>query len=313
MGWSSKYEVGLHGMFWWCFWKIRKIKRCMICIYMLAWAFPSCPSSHIPLDIRVNIPFNTDVWLFQTPVLATLLALKLFAPRKFTRLIGVIEQLLRPNLKSFWIDQQFRLLVRTEGRVSAGSGYLWTEWFFQVLSLSTSWVYFQQDGVLPELQPFVNGLNSMSFTGLKKNHHFFTPPFTTRPGSEKSFFPFGTFWSLPRRGGDLRGLIDYVFLLDRHGAKTMCNVYTHITRPASDGKMLGTAGFSKCCVFTPALAIGVDTSEVGVGKSQIFTFSCRGCCQGCRCARFKNNIRFQKIVLDGYIYFRLQFLYSPES
>ena len=47
------------------------------------------------------------------------------------------------------------------------------------------------------------------------------------------------FFAKPRRGGDLRGLIDYVFLLDRRGAKTMCNVYTHITRPASQGKMLG--------------------------------------------------------------------------
>ena len=47
--------------------------------------------------------------------------------------------------------------------------------------------------------------------------------------------------------------------------------------------------------FLTALAIAVDTSEVGVDTSQIFLFSCQGCCQGFRCARFKDNIRFQKL------------------
>ena len=88
----------------------------------------------------------------------------------------------------------------------------------------------------------------------------------------------------------------------------MCNVYTHITRPALQGKMLGTAGVSKCFVFTPAFSYRGWYFRSRGGKNRRFLyFHARGVAKDVTVPGLRITFDFKKVLLDtstfGYNFF----------
>ena len=103
------------------------------------------------------------------------------------------------------------------------------------------------------------------FHWFKKNHHFFTPPFTTGPGSGP-FFPLEPF-DLCQGEAEICEVLSITFFCWIAMGPKRCATFTRTLHdPPRTERRLELQVFPSVVFFTPALAIGVDTSEVGVGK-----------------------------------------------
>ena len=151
------------------------------------------------------------------------------------------------------------------------------------------------------------------FHCFKKTHHFFTPDLQRGAARRNRFSPWNLLIFAKARRRSARSYRLRVSVGSPWGQNDVQRLHAHYTTRVARKDAWNCRCFQVFCFFHQLLAIGVDTSEVGVGVRRFLYFHARGVAKDVAVPGLRITFDFKKLFLDGYIYFRLQFLYCPES
>lgn len=151
------------------------------------------------------------------------------------------------------------------------------------------------------------------FHCFKTNHHLFTPHLQRGAARRNRFSPWNLLIFAKARRRSARSYRLRVSVGSARGQNDVQRLHAHYTTRVARKDAWNCRCFQVFCFFHQLLAIGVDTSEVGVGVRRFLYFHARGVAKDVAVPGLRITFDFKKMFLDGYIYFRLQFLYCPES